>query len=70
MVVLTNHHTIKGIVKKTTLDTTSINQANRRLITASVYLTKYNLKIYHIPGQFNTVPDTLLRLPVNTNTRN
>ena len=69
MVILTNHHTIKGIVEKTTLDTTLINRANRCLITVLVYLAEYNLKVYHIPGQFNIIPDTLLRLPVDTNAR-
>ena len=50
VVILTDHHTIKGIIKKTTLDTISVNQANRYLITALVYLAEYNLKVYHIPG--------------------
>ena len=69
MVVLTDHYTIKGIVEKTTLDTISVDQANRCLIAALIYLTEYNLKVYHIPGYLNTVPDTLLRLPADTDAR-
>ena len=69
VVILTDHHTIKGIVKKTTLDTTLINQANHYLITVLIYLAEYNLKIYHIPGHLNTIPDTLLRLPADINVR-
>ena len=67
VVVLTDYHTTKGIVKKTTLNTTLVNQANRYFITVSIYLTKYNLKIYHVPGYLNTIPDTLLWLPADIN---
>ena len=69
MVVLTDHHAIKGIVEKITLDTTSVNQTNRRLITVLIYLAEYNLKIYHVPGHLNTIPDTLLQLPADTDAR-
>ena len=60
MIILTDHHTIKSIVKKTTLDNMLINWANHRLITVLIYLAKYNLKVYHIPGHLNIIPDTLL----------
>ena len=70
VVILTDHHAIKGIIKKTTLDTMLINQANRCFIAVSIYLAEYDLKIYHIPGRLNIVPNTLLRLPINTNARN
>ena len=69
VVVLTDHHATKGIVEKTTLDTTLVDQANRRLIAASIYLAEYDLKVYHIPGRLNTIPDTLLRLPADTDAR-
>ena len=69
VVVLTDHHTTKGIIKKTTLNTTLVNRANRRLIAVLIYLAEYNLKVYHIPGHFNIVPDTLLRLPADTDVR-
>ena len=69
VVILTDHHIIKGIIKKTTLNTISINQTNHYLIAVSIYLTEYNLKVYHIPGRLNTIPDTLLRLPADTDAR-
>ena len=69
MVVLTDHYAIKGIVKKTTLDTISVNQANHCFIAVLIYLAEYDLKVYYIPGHLNTVPDTLLRLPVDTDAR-
>ncbi len=37
--VLTDHSATKGIVDQTTLNTDSTDQANRRLINASVYLS-------------------------------
>ena len=69
MVILTNHYIIKGIIEKTTLDTTLVNWANRRLIAILIYLAEYNLKIYHVPGYLNIVLDTLLRLPADTDAR-
>ena len=54
---------IKGIVEKTTLQTTSTDRANRRLINASIYLSEYDLQLFHIPGRINTVPNALSRLP-------
>jgi hypothetical protein len=60
--VLTDHASTKGIVEQTLLDTLSIDRANRRLITALVYLSEYDLKVSHLPGRLNFVPDTLSRL--------
>ena len=62
VVVLTDYGAIKGIIKRTTIITSSVDRANRRLINASIYLSEYNLKIYHIPGKKNIVPDALSRL--------
>ena len=61
--VLTDHASTKGIVKKNTLQTTSTDRANRRLIYASTYLSEYDLEVFHIPGRLNAVPDALSRLP-------
>jgi hypothetical protein len=60
--VLTDHSSTRGIVEQTRLDTSSTDRANRRLITASVYLSEYDLKVYHLPGRLNFVPDALSRL--------
>ena len=42
---------------------TLTDQANRRLINASIYLSAYPLDVYHLPGRLNLVPDALSRLP-------
>ena len=69
VVILINHHAIKGIIEKTTLDTILINRANYCLIMVLIYLAEYNLKVYYIPGHFNIILDTLLRLPTDTDAR-
>ncbi|EAQ86812.1 hypothetical protein CHGG_08065 [Chaetomium globosum CBS 148.51] len=60
--VLTDHSSTRGIVEQTRLDTSSTDRSNRRLITASVYLSEYDLKVFHLPGRLNFVPDALSRL--------
>jgi hypothetical protein len=62
VMVLTDHSATRGIVEQTTLNTASTDRANRRLINASVYLSQYDLKVYHLPGKVNFVPDALSRL--------
>ena len=62
VVVLTDHAATKGIVEKSPLTTTSTERSNRRLICAAIYLSEYNLQIYHLPGRLNFVPDALSRL--------
>ena len=63
VVVLTDYCAIKGIIKRTTIITNSVDRANRRLINANIYLSEYNLKIYHVPSRKNIVPNALSRLP-------
>lgn len=60
--VLTDHSATKQIVEKTTLATTSTDRANRRLVVASIYLSEYDLRVYHLPGEKNFIPDALSRL--------
>jgi hypothetical protein len=62
IIVLTDHNATRGIVNQTTLNTTSTDRANRRLINALIYLSAYLLDIYHLPGRLNFVPDILSRL--------
>ena len=62
VIVLTDHSATRGIIEQTSLRTTSTDRANRRLINASIYLSQYKLKVYHVPGKLNFVPDALSRL--------
>ncbi len=71
IVILTDHDSICGIVNRTNLDTISTNHTNRRLVNTSIYLTAYLLDVYHLPGRFNLIPDTLshLKTPEDTETQ-
>ena len=60
--VWTDHSATIGIGKSTSLSTTSTDRLNLRLIRASEYLQRFNLKLVHIPGKSNVVPDALSRL--------
>jgi len=40
VIVLTDHSATKGIVEKTSLETSSTDRANKRLINASIYLSQ------------------------------
>lgn len=62
IVVLTDHESTMGIVNRSTLNTTSTDRANRRLINAAIYLDQYHLDVVHLPGRLNLVPDALSRL--------
>ncbi|KAF5971878.1 TY3B-TY3B protein [Fusarium bulbicola] len=62
LTVFTDHSATKQIVEKTTLDTTGTDRANRRLVNASIYLSEYELRVFHIPGKKDFVPDALSRL--------
>lgn len=68
VIVLTDHSATKGIVEKTKMETTSTDRANKRLINASVYLSQFNLKVHHLAGKLNFVPDALSRLRAKTDT--
>lgn len=62
IIVLTDHSATKGIVDQTSLNTSSTDRANLRLINASVYLSQYGLDVHYLPGRLNLVPDALSRL--------
>ena len=62
IIVLTDHESTRGIVNQTSLNTTSTDRANRRLINALIYLSAYPLDVYHLVGRLNLVPDVLSRL--------
>ncbi|KAH6603966.1 hypothetical protein Trco_007412 [Trichoderma cornu-damae] len=61
--ILTDHQATKGIVAHTTMSTSDLVKANQRLMTASIYLSQYQLDVHYIPGKTNLVPDALSRLP-------
>ncbi|KAJ9412614.1 ribonuclease H [Fusarium oxysporum] len=50
------------IVERTSLETTCTDRSNRRLVNASIYLFQYDLRVLHIHGKKNFVPDSLSRL--------
>ncbi|SCO06556.1 related to TY3B-TY3B protein [Fusarium fujikuroi] len=62
LTVFTDHSATKQIVEKTTLNITSTDRANRRLVNASIYLSEYDLRVFYIPGKKNFIPDALSRL--------
>jgi len=62
VIVLTDHSATKGIVEQTSLRTTSTDGANKRLINVSIYLSQFDLKVYHLPDKKNLISDTLSRL--------
>ena len=62
VIVLTDYSATKGIIEQTSLNITSIDQSNRRLQVASIYLSQYNLRIHYIAGRLNFIPDALSRL--------
>ena len=57
-----DHSAIIGIDNNISLNTTSIDKLNLRLIRASEYLQQFNLKLVHIKGKSNIVSDALSRL--------
>ena len=63
VIVYTDHSAAVPISKQTTLNTTSTNKLNLRLIRASQYLSAFNLELRHKAGKSNVVPNALSRLP-------
>jgi hypothetical protein len=62
VVVLTDHSATLPIIDQTQLNTLLVDRTNKKLIDISVYLSQYVLKIYHLAGKKNLIPDTLSRL--------
>jgi transposase InsO family protein len=60
--VYTDHGASLSISKQTTLETTSAERSNLRLVRASEYIQRFNLEIRHKPGKTHLVPDALSRL--------
>ena len=61
-VIHTDHSAAVSIVRQTSLNTTSTEKLNLRLIRASEYLQRFRLDVRYKPGKSNIVPDALSRL--------
>lgn len=62
-IIYTDHSAAIPISKQTSLNTSSTDKLNLRLVRASQYLSSFNLELRHKAGRSNTVPDALSRLP-------
>lgn len=61
-IIYTDHSAAVAIVRQTSLNTTSTEKLNLRLIRASEYLQRFRLDVRYKPGKINIIPDTLSRL--------
>lgn len=61
-IIYTDHSAAIGLVRQTSLNTTSVEKLNLRLIRASEYLQRFRIELRHKPGKTNIVPDALSRL--------
>ena len=61
-IIYTDHSAAVSIVRQTSLNTTSIDKLNLRLVRASEYLQRFRLDVRYKPGKANIVPDALSRL--------
>jgi hypothetical protein len=63
VVVFTDHQATKDIVLQTNFRHSTPHRQNLRLVRASLYLSQFpQIKVRHIPGRLNVVPDALSRL--------
>lgn len=62
IIIYTDHSAAIGIVRQSSMNITSTEKLNLRLIRASEYLQRFRIKIRHKPGKVNVIPDTLSRL--------
>ena len=61
-IVYTDHQATTDIVKATSLNSSSTDKLNLRLIRASQYASQFHMEVLHKPGPLNIVPDALSRL--------
>lgn len=66
-VIFTDHAATTGIVKQTSLSTSSVDKLNMRLVRASQYLSQFRLDVRYKPGKQHIVPDALSRLNAHSN---
>jgi hypothetical protein len=61
--VFTDHQATKGIAAQENFRHSAPHRQNLRLVRASLYLSQFpQVKIFHVPGKLNVVPDALSRL--------
>ena len=61
--VLTDHSATIGIVRQTSLTSSSVDKLNNRLTRASQYLSQFGkLRLVYVPGREHILPDALSRL--------
>ena len=65
-IVFVDHASIVGIVKSSSLTTSSTDKLNPRLVRAAQYLSLYDLDIRHWPGRYYHIPDAISRLPAES----
>ena len=70
IIVYTDYSAVVPISRQTTLNTTSTDKLNLRLVRASQYLSSFNLKLRHKAGKANMVPDALSRLATTSKASN
>src|SRR5438045_8792499 len=57
--IYTDHGASLGIAKQSSLETTSAERSNLRLVRASEYIQHFNIELCHKAGKSNTIPDAL-----------
>jgi hypothetical protein len=63
VIVFTDHQATKDIVLQTNFRHSTPHRQNLRLVRASLYLSQFpHIKVLHIAGKLNIVPDALSRL--------
>src|SRR5438045_6312901 len=63
--IYTDHGASLGIAKQSSLETTSAEQSNLRLIRASEYIQHFNIELCHKLGKSNKIPYALSRLAIS-----
>jgi len=66
-IMYTDHAAAVEIEHQFSLNTTAVEKLNLRLVRASEYLQRFQLKIQYKPGKTNIIPDALSRLPSSNN---
>lgn len=66
-IIYTDHASTVDITKQASMNTTSVDRLNLRLVRASLYLQQFHVRCYHKPGATNIIADAISRLPTKDN---
>jgi len=66
-IIYINHAAAVEIKRQFSLNTTAVKKLNLRLVRASEYLQRFQLKIQYKSGKTNIIPDALFRLLSSNN---